>query len=134
MSLRGTGWRKERSASPLLNTYRQRCDAEAKSTISFQKGLGNDAVDTVSLDVSTLRNTEDMKRIVLESFSVLDPELVLSVQCLYSNNDVQDPEQILIPDLDFCSSPIHGIPQVGFNVTFYHRADAKTYCKEISKK
>ena len=132
VSLRGSGWRKERGASPLLNTYRQRCDAEAKSTISFQKGMGNDAVDTVSLDVSTLRNSQEMKRVVHESFSKLNPELILSVQCLYSNNKVHIPGQVLIPELDFYSSPIHMLPKVGFDVTFYNRTDAKSFCKEIS--
>ncbi|CAM9867668.1 unnamed protein product [Ascophyllum nodosum] len=61
--LRGTGYRKERKGSPLLNTFRQFCDAKATPCISVLTGLGPDSSDEVEIDFSPLR----------VSLSTLDP-------------------------------------------------------------
>lgn len=54
--LRGTGWRKERGASPLANIYRQYCDATMIPCISMARGLSSQTiVDEVSIDFSPLR-------------------------------------------------------------------------------
>ncbi|DBA77615.1 TPA: hypothetical protein ACH3X1_009413 [Trebouxia sp. C0004] len=58
LTLRGTGYRKERKGSPLANTFRQWCDAQAIICIVIEQGFGSDAVDTVLVDLSTLRSSD----------------------------------------------------------------------------
>ncbi|KAL0037189.1 hypothetical protein WJX79_004730 [Trebouxia sp. C0005] len=58
LTLRGTGYRKERKGSPLANTFRQWCDAQAIVCIVIEQGFGSDAVDTVLVDLSTLRSSD----------------------------------------------------------------------------
>lgn len=49
----GSGWRRERSASPLVNTYRSWCDARAVPAIFVHKDKEGD--DEVVVDLSPLR-------------------------------------------------------------------------------
>lgn len=53
----GSGWRKERSASPLVNTYRSWCDARGKPAIFVHKG--REGADEVCVDLSPLRTPLD---------------------------------------------------------------------------
>lgn len=55
LTLRGTGYRKERKGSPLANTFRQWCDAQASLCVVIEQGFGINAMDTVLVDMSTLR-------------------------------------------------------------------------------
>jgi len=48
----GSGWRKQRSDSPLVNTYRNWCDARAIAAIFLHKGR---EIDELVLDLSPLR-------------------------------------------------------------------------------
>lgn len=57
LEVAGSGWRKERRGTPLLNTYRLWCDASAVPAIFVQKSAGGDE-DGVSVDLSPLRMTE----------------------------------------------------------------------------
>jgi len=135
VSLRGSGWRRERGASPLLNIYRQRCDAQARSCISLQRGLGSDPSDRVCVDVSTLRCSSLGKDFVGMAFSALNDTDYQSITCLYSNNtNVTSTKHIIVPELDkaFLSSPIHTLPQIGFEVAFWDRGNAKAFCNKIS--
>ena len=52
---RGSGYRKERKGSPLANIYRQWCDAQAKACIIVLQSTGSSIMDTVLVDLSTLR-------------------------------------------------------------------------------
>lgn len=52
----GSGWRKERRGTPLLNTYRLWCDASAVPAIIVQKS-SDGSEDIVTLDLSPLRMT-----------------------------------------------------------------------------
>lgn len=61
LTVRGTGYRKERKGSPLANTFRQWCDASAKMCVVIEQGFGSDAVDTVLVDFSTLRSDDTSK-------------------------------------------------------------------------
>lgn len=56
VELRGSGWRKERSDSPLRNTYRSWCDSIAVPAIFLHKG--GDGVDEVIIDLTPLRSPE----------------------------------------------------------------------------
>ena len=51
----GSAWRKERRDAPLLNTWRNWCDAVALPSISVQKGTD---VDLVVVDLSPLRRPD----------------------------------------------------------------------------
>lgn len=56
LTLNGTGYRKNRKGSPLVNTFRQRCDALSELCIIIEKRAD---VDTVIIDFSTLRVPND---------------------------------------------------------------------------
>jgi len=56
LTVRGTGYRKERKGSPVCNTYRQRCDALDEICIIIEKRMEH---DTVVIDFSTLRVMDD---------------------------------------------------------------------------
>ena len=58
LTLKGSGYRKERKGSPLANIFRQWCDASALPCIVVAQGSGTDPLDTVVLDLVTLRQTE----------------------------------------------------------------------------
>lgn len=49
----GSGWRRQRSASPLVNTYRSWCDARGTPAIYLHKG--RDGTDEVVVDLAPLR-------------------------------------------------------------------------------
>lgn len=56
LTLNGTGYRKNRKGSPLVNTFRQRCDALSQLCIMIEKRAD---LDTVIIDFSTLRARND---------------------------------------------------------------------------
>jgi len=56
LTVRGTGYRKNRKGSPVANTFRQRCDALAQICVVVEKRSG---LDKVIIDVSTLRVRDD---------------------------------------------------------------------------
>ena len=55
VTLRGSGWRRERGDSPLANVYRLYCDSVGVPCITVERGLGIDANDRVTIDFSPLR-------------------------------------------------------------------------------
>ena len=56
LTLKGSGYRKERKGSPLANTFRQWGDASEQACIVIQQGSGNNPLDTLVLDLVTLRH------------------------------------------------------------------------------
>lgn len=76
LTVRGTGYRKERKGSPACNTYRQRCDAQEDICIVVEKRTEH---DTVSIDFSTLRvanDTEFVTSVVENVLMTKYPDLV----------------------------------------------------------
>ena len=55
VAVAGTGNRRPRKGSPLLNLHRQWCDARAKPQIVLYKAVGGNAVDQVIIDLAPLR-------------------------------------------------------------------------------
>ena len=55
---RGSGYRKERKGSPLANIFRQWCDAQARACIIVLQASGSSIIDTVLVDLSTLRSAD----------------------------------------------------------------------------
>jgi len=79
LTVRGTGYRKERKGSPICNTFRQRCDALEEICIIVEKRAEQ---DTVIIDFSTLRVLDDsqfVSLIVDNVFRVKYPELLLDI-------------------------------------------------------
>jgi len=62
LTVKGTGYRKERKGSPLCNTFRQRCDALEEICIVIEK---RSDYDTVVIDFSTLRVPNDAQYVSL---------------------------------------------------------------------
>jgi hypothetical protein len=60
LTLRGTGYRKERKGSPCANIWRQLSDAKARPCILVEQGPLGD--DVVTLDLSTLRTGAVQRR------------------------------------------------------------------------
>jgi hypothetical protein len=58
LTVRGTGYRKNRKGSPVGNTFRQRCDALAQICVVVEKRSDS---DKVVIDFSTLRVWDDSK-------------------------------------------------------------------------
>ncbi len=79
LTIRGTGYRRERKGSPLCNIFRQRCDALEGICIIIEKRTEQ---DTVVIDFSTLRVMDDSKfvSLILENvFKAKYPDLYLTV-------------------------------------------------------
>jgi hypothetical protein len=68
LTVRGTGYRKERKGSPLCNIFRQRCDALEEICVIVEK---RSDLDTVVIDFSTLRVSDDTPFISLVLNNVL---------------------------------------------------------------
>ena len=66
LTVRGTGYRKNRKGSPVANTFRQRCDALAKICVVVEKRSDS---DRVVIDFSTLRVRDDsaLTRFLIET-------------------------------------------------------------------
>lgn len=84
LTVRGTGYRKERKGSPICNTYRQRCDALDEICIIIEKRM---ECDTVLIDFSTLRvmdDTEYASSVVENILKVKYPDLVYDDSTIHS--------------------------------------------------
>ena len=82
LSMRGTGYRKERSGSPLWNIFRQRCDALGDICVVVEKRYGEKGGDVVVIDFSTLRVWNDdrfVESILDKVFKVNYPDLYLDL-------------------------------------------------------
>jgi hypothetical protein len=80
LTVRGTGYRKERKGSPLCNTYRQRCDALEEICIIVEKRSDQ---DMIVIDFSTLRVVDDaqfVSLVVKNVFQAKYPDLQLDIE------------------------------------------------------
>ena len=110
----GSAWRKERRDAPLLNTWRNWCDAVAAPAISVQKG----DVDLVVVDLSPLRRAD-----VLDVAAAVR---ALPTQCV--SITVGEAEDIVEDE----ARPIHQLPRYELAWQAPTRAEAKALAKELS--
>ena len=110
----GSAWRKERRDAPLLNTWRNWCDAVAAPAISVQKG----DVDLVVVDLSPLRRPD-----VLEVAAAVR---ALPTQCV--SITVGESEEIVEDE----ARPIHQLPRYELAWQAPTRAEAKALAKELA--
>eukprot|EP00965_Chrysotila_dentata_P120080 3971983-Pleurochrysis_carterae.AAC.1 len=59
VEIEGSGWRRQRSDAPLVNTYRNWCDAKGEPAIYVHKA--RDGMDDVVVDLSPLRTPGTFK-------------------------------------------------------------------------
>ena len=111
----GSAWRKERRDAPLLNTWRNWCDAVALPSISVQKGTD---VDLVVVDLSPLRRPD-----VLEVAAAVQ---ALPTPC--ASIEVGESEEIVEDE----ARPIHQLPRYELAWQAPDRAAAKTLAKELA--
>jgi len=111
----GSAWRKERRDAPLLNTWRNWCDAVALPSISVQKGTD---VDLVVLDLSPLRRPDVLE--VAAAVRAL-PTPCASIEVGESEDIVEDEAR-----------PIHQLPRYEVAWQAPDRAAAKALAKELA--
>ena len=71
----GSGWRRQRSDAPLVNTYRSWCDARAHPAIYLHKS--NDGIDEVVADLSPLRTPLDFEAAAMFCLTEIAPDGVI---------------------------------------------------------
>ena len=94
LTVRGTGYRKERKGSPVWNTHRQRCDALEELCIVIEK---RSDIDTVFLDFSTLRVPDDSRFVtfVMEKvFCGKYPEVYDALMAKQTRSDSTDGQTV----------------------------------------
>jgi hypothetical protein len=130
MLLRGSGYRKERGASPLANIYRQLCDALNIMCITVSRGVGNPPLDEVVIDFSPLRTTDvaEVARICLDTAATYS-----SFGGAVDNSNVDalgwtDMDEMLKQDV------IWRIPVFSVVATFASRADSRNYAETLAVK
>ena len=130
MLLRGSGYRKERGASPLANIYRQLCDALNIVCITVARGVGNPPLDEVVIDFSPLRTTQvaEVARACLDEATNYS-----SFEGAVDNSDVDvlgwtDVDVMLKEDV------IWRIPVFTVVATFASRADSRKYAETLAVK
>ena len=111
----GSAWRKERRDAPLLNTWRNWCDAVALPSISVQKGTD---VDLVVVDLSPLRRPDVLE--VAAAVRAL-PTPCVSIEVGASEDIVEDEAR-----------PIHQIPRYEVAWQAPTRAEAKALAKGLA--
>lgn len=77
LTLRGTGYRKERKGSPLANIYRQMCDAHAQHCVVVEN-LPGGQMDCVLVDLSTLRFSHDPFTRQVSDFHMYERIIIVS--------------------------------------------------------
>lgn len=87
LTIRGTGYRKERKGSPLANIYRQLCDAEAQHCVVVEN-LPGGQMDCVLIDLSTLRCAHDPITRQVGTFNVMKLLSFLTLSCFISHYGV----------------------------------------------
>ena len=130
MLLRGSGYRKERGASPLANIYRQLCDAHAVICITVARGIGNPPLDEVVVDFSPLRTT-NVAALAQECLDVA--RTFASFQGGIDNSNV-DALGWTGVDESLQVDVIWRIPVFSVVATFADRGDSRRYASQLSQK
>lgn len=133
LMVRGTGYRSERGDSPLLNIYRQLCDALAVPSISVQRGVGSPPLDIVNVDLSPLRRLDFEPEL-----AAIRSEIGVGTerwQSLVSVEDTTASAAALASSTDesIFEQVIWRIQAYGVAVTFSDRSEAKAFAEAVAK-
>lgn len=152
VEIAGSGWRKQRSAAPLVNTYRSWCDANGHPAIYIHKA--NDGNDELVVDLSPLRTPADFEAVAtycLASSGCLDGAIefdgsvadaqddddddVIAADDVKDEGDSSSSGQSLfrVEDLvdAYRDEPIYRVPMYAV-VWTRQRADAKSLAKTLA--
>lgn len=134
VSLRGTGWRKERGDSPLANIYRNYCDAVNMPCISMLRGVGPELYDCVIVDFSPLRlvDVSEPAGLCLEECKLyVETGTVTTVE---DNTDISalgwDVSEI---ENQMKTDAIWRLPVYSIVTIFNNRADCKKYAERVAE-
>jgi len=136
VALRGSGYRKERGASPLANIYRQYCDSIGIPCISIKRGISSQQksvlfdgtiLDEVNIDFSTLRDSdfELLKNKIMNEANSGNYEGLVSISDGEGPALDQAEEKVLDDLLD--SEVIWRLPPISTVFTFSIRNEAKKF-------
>lgn len=145
----GSGWRKQRRGAPLVNTYRNWCDARAVPAVYLFKN--KDGVDEVVLDLSPLRLPELFLEVatkcagaapggIVEALDGDDVGMELDAagwsdeEASALSSDAAAREAVLTTELKeaFLAQPIHRLPM--YSVCWeLERSAAKVVAKNIAE-
>eukprot|EP00854_Cymbomonas_tetramitiformis_P014183 gene14183-16770_t len=89
--VRGTGVRRERRGSPLVNTFRQYCDHFGWPCVIVEQGTGSDNPDVVAVDTSPMRVVDPSE--TLASFVTIAEECGTSL--LDSDSNIGGPRELV---------------------------------------
>lgn len=134
LMVRGTGYRRERGDSPLINIYRQLCDSLEIPSISVQRGVqadGSELVDIVTLDLSPLR-TLDIHELVAAIKSELGSNKANYPSLLSCSDNTAVGVEAEYQQL-FRDEVIWRIPAINIVCTFGQRQDSKRLAEWISR-
>ena len=95
----GSGWRKQRRGAPLVNTYRNWCDARAVPAVYLFKG--KEGVDEVVLDISPLRHPDKFLALATQCAAAAPGGVV---EALENGLDPSDWSQESVADEKACST------------------------------
>jgi hypothetical protein len=145
----GSGWRKQRRGAPLVNTYRNWCDARAVPAVYLFKS--KEGIDEVVLDLSPLRLPEHFLEVatkcagaapggVVEALDVDEEGMEMDAVGEDDNkadalsSDAAAREAVLTSDLKeaFLNQPIHRLPMYCVSWEL-QRATAKAVAKNIAE-
>jgi len=130
----GSGWRAQRGAAPLVNSYRSLCDARGQVCITLHKG--NTGLDELVVDFSPLR--------LPETFQLLEQDMVdfVALETSYRASEEIEDSEIEIADMveegkedvddSWNSRPIYQLPTycVSWEI---QRSEGKTLGKKLAK-
>lgn len=89
--VRGSGVRRERRGSPLVNTFRQYCDHFGWPCVIVEQGTGSDNPDVVAIDTSPTRVVDPSE--MLASFATIAEECGASL--LDSDSNIGGPRELV---------------------------------------
>jgi hypothetical protein len=125
----GSAYRSQRRDAPLINTYRNLCDARAQPCIVLHKQ--NTGYDTVVVDVSPLRNTKLFPIVAHQCQQRLDDKIQQSSSLSPLLWD--DPSNSIIPEVSWRRLPIYQLPPYTITWESIPRSDAKRLCQALAE-
>lgn len=134
LEIEGSGWRSQRRDAPLVNTYRNLCDARSQVCISLHKG--NTGIDELLIDLSPLRLPGSFEHLGKEivNFVELPPSYLPSSETEPANEDLESEFDTKegSDDDPYDSRPIYQLPTyiISWEV---QRSEAKALGKKLAQ-
>jgi len=130
LTVKGTGYRKERKGSPLQNIWRQRCDALAIVYVCIEK---RSSEDTVVIDLSTLRTRDDatLVNMIMDLLKSKYPDLY---KLVVDSGETGTSSSLLQTPIDWNAvktKPIWAVKERLITIPCEHRDVAKSLAENV---